>query len=108
VSFRWVVDDDHPQGHLVQMTAAEETQLAADRAAWAAAATDESAKAANAEGVRNALQSRMAKLRQARNALASGAIFAGLSANEKAVMDGLLEDNLYLARLTLNLYDGTA
>lgn len=49
----------------------------------------------------------MTQLRQARTALAGGAIFASLSANEKAVIDGLLADDIYISRLVLNLYDGT-
>lgn len=108
MSNRWVVDPAHPQGYLVPMTAAEQAQFDADQAAAAQVAADAAAKAANAATIRDTLNTRIAKLRTARTALSNGTIFASLSVNEKAVMDGLLEDNLYLARLTLNLYDGTA
>lgn len=106
--FRWELSLEFPQGHLVQFTPEEEAQADADQAAWAVFAADVAAKNANASTVRASLNTRLAKLRTARTALGNGTIFGSFSVNEKAVIDGLLEDNLYLARLTLDLYDGTA
>ena len=108
VTYRWVVDADHPGGHLVAMTAAEEAQAAADAAAGQAAAAAAVIVDANAATIVSAIGSRLPKLRAARTALAGGTVFASLSVNEKAVIDGLLEDDLYLARLMLRLLDGTA
>ena len=108
MSDKWVVDADYPDGHLVPLTPEEEAQLDADQAAGVLQAKADSIQYANAAAVRDLLAARMTKLRQARTALGNGNIFAALGVNEKAVIDGLLEDNLYLARLTLNLYDGTS
>lgn len=108
MEYKWIVSSEFPAGHLVLMTAEEEAQLAADGAAWAAAAAAAAITSGNATTIRDAINARMEKLRQARTALAAGSIFAALSMNEKAVIDGLLEDNLYLARIVPNLYDGTA
>lgn len=104
---KWVVDADHPAGYLVPMTAAEETQLATDQAASAAATAATETQIANVATIRTSLQARMTKIRQARTALGNGNIFAAFTANEKAVIDGLLEDDIYLARLTLQLFDAT-
>lgn len=103
-----MLSPEFPRGQLVQFTAAEEAQADADQAAFAVVVADTAAKDANASTVRGTLNTRMAKIRTARTALGNGTIFATLSVNEKAVLDGLLEDDLYLARLTLDLYDGTA
>lgn len=105
---RWVIDKDHPEGHLVPMTPAEEAQAQADSAAGLAAANAASVLNGNHATILTAVNTRMAKLRTARTALAAGNIFASLSVNEKAVIDGLLEDDLYLGRLVLHLFDGTS
>lgn len=107
MSFRWVVDTAHPSGWLVQMTPAEQAILDAEQAADAAASTAQAAAAANEQTIAASLQTRLAQIRTARTAIANGTIFAGLSANEKAVIDGLLADDIYLARLSLELFDGT-
>jgi hypothetical protein len=88
------------------MTPAEQAQYDADEAAWAADTAAQLILLNNASAIRTAINTRLAQIRTARTALAGGSIFAALSANEKAVIDGLLADNLYLGRLTLNLYDG--
>lgn len=106
--FKWVVDQENPQGRAVPLTPAEEAQFDADQIAGATAASAADTRNANVSTIQTSISGRLTKIRQARNALAAGNIFAALSVNEKAVIDGLLEDNLYLARLTLNLYDGTA
>lgn len=62
----------------------------------------------NCDTIEAAINTRLAKIRTARTALAAGNIFAALSVNEKAVIDGLLEDDLYLGRMVLELFDGTA
>lgn len=106
--FKWVVDPAHPQGHAVPLTAEEEALYDADQASGAVSAAAAAAANANAATLRAAVTGRMTQLRNARTAIAAGNLFAGLSTNEKAVIDGLLEDDLYLARLVLGLYDGTA
>lgn len=105
---KWVVDAQHPQGHLVPMTAEEEAQHDADQAAGTAQATAAQQAAQTAATIADNLNTRMVKIRQARTALANGNLFAAMSANEKATIDGLLEDDLYLARLALHLYDAVA
>lgn len=105
---RWVVDQEHPSGHAVPLTPVEEAALDADQTALAAAATVQAGRLANQQSVRASITARMAQIRTARTALTNGNIFSALSVNEKAVIDGLLEDDLYLARLTLDLYEGTA
>lgn len=65
-------------------------------------------EAANEQTIRASIVTRLAKIRTARTALSNGNIFASLSVNEKAVIDGLLEDDLYLGRIVLSLFDGTA
>lgn len=84
MSFRWVLDEDYPGGHLVEMTPAEETQLARDRATSALIA------AAQADADASADQ-KLDALRKARADVASGKVFTSLSEREKKVMDLLIE-----------------
>lgn len=107
MSDRWVVDQDHPQGHLVPMTPAEQAQFDADQAAAATASASAATVASNRGSIAQAAQTRLAQIRTARTALTNGTIFAAFSASEKAVIDGLLQDDLLLIRLGINLYDGT-
>lgn len=104
---KWVVDADHPEGHLVPMTAEEEAQLAADLAASAAADEEQAERDENADTIRAGIQSRMVQIRQARTAIGNGNLFAGLSANERAVIDGLLQNDLYMGRILLNQFEAT-
>lgn len=103
----WVVDKDYPGGHLVPMTPAEVAQYDADQTSGLSAAAVQETSRANLAAITTALTTRMATLRQARSALAGGAIFASLSVNEKKVMDALLQDDLQFARLILELFDAT-
>lgn len=80
---KWLVDASYPAGRLVAMTPAEEVQLGEDRAASAAVAAARAAADARAE-------TRISGLRKARADLASGRIFASLSASERDVIDMLL------------------
>jgi hypothetical protein len=92
---------------LVDLTPAEQAQYDADQISGAAQATAQATVQGNADTIRTGIGNRMAGIRTARTALANGTIFASLSTNEKAVIDGLLQDDLYLGRIVLNLYDGT-
>ena len=103
---RWVIDDEHPGGYLVELTAEEEAAFAAEREAAATASAAFAERVANAAAISTAIRDRMSGIRQARTAIGNGNLFAGLSVNEKAVIDGLLEDDLYLARIALREYDG--
>lgn len=83
----WVVDQDYPEGHLVEMTTEEQAQLERDRALHAATSA--------AQGMlEDAAAARVADLRKARTELADGVIFASLSTSEKRVIDTLLESLL--------------
>jgi hypothetical protein len=108
MSSRWVVDPDHPQGYLVSMTPAEQAQYDADQAANATSATAAAQWLANEATITTAITTRLAQIRTARTAISNGTLFASLTANEKAVIDGLLADDIYLARLTLDLFDATS
>lgn len=81
---RWVVNDEYPEGHLVPMTDDEQAQLERDQALGAALA----AAQADAEAVDAA---RVGQLQKAREDLANGWIFGGLSPVERGVIDMLLE-----------------
>jgi hypothetical protein len=104
---KWVIDADYPQGHLVPLSDVELAQYQADQTAGLAAAQQQATYATNAAMISTAVMNRLAQIRTARTALANGQIFAALSANEKAVIDGLLVDDIYLGRIVLELFDGT-
>lgn len=89
------------------MTPAEVAQHDADVAASQAAAAESGILNGNHATILATINTRLAEIRTARTAIANGTIFTGLNANEKAVIDGLLEDDVYLARLALGLFDGT-
>lgn len=89
------------------MTPAEQADFDALQQSAAAAQATTNVHLANETTVQAALTSRFALIRTARTAIANGNLFASLSANEKAVIDGLLLDDLYLGRLALELYDST-
>lgn len=101
----WEVSPEFPSGRARPMTDAELAQYQTDQAAGTAQATAAQQTAQTAAAIADNLNARMVKIRQARTALASGNVFAAMTANEKAIIDGLLEDDLYLARLALHLYD---
>lgn len=82
---KWVLDDEYPSGHLVEMTPEEETQLERDQEAGAALAAAQAA----AEGLAVA---RLDDLRKARSELAAGKIFASLSSRERSVLNLLLDN----------------
>jgi hypothetical protein len=103
----WEIDTEFPQGHLRPMTPEEEAQHNADRASGAAAASVAATQLTNEQTIISQLAGRMAQIRTARTGLANGTIFAALSANEKAVIDGLLQDDLYLGRMVLQMFDST-
>jgi hypothetical protein len=89
------------------MTPAEQAQFDADQQAAATAQTAANVLMANAATITTTLQTRLPQIRTARTMISNGTIFAGLSANEKAVLDGLLADDIYLSRLVLELFDAT-
>jgi hypothetical protein len=105
--YKWTVDADHPGGYLVPLTSAEQTQLDTDQQTFQAIAAQQATFAASLATIQQNIASRLAQIRTARAALADGTIFASLSANEKAVIDGLLVDDIYLGRIALELFDGT-
>jgi hypothetical protein len=53
--YRWEVDADYPQGHAVELTPEEESQLEAEQAAWAVVAEGHAVEEENAETMRGRL-----------------------------------------------------
>lgn len=104
MSYRWVVDQEHPQGHLVEMTAAEEAQLATDRAAAAAEAAAEGIRDGNQATIIAALLAGMAT---ADTHIANISAASPTPAEQKAAVLFALKAVKQLGRLALNLYDGT-
>jgi len=92
---------------LVDLTPQEQADYDAQQISGAAQAAANAVIQGNAATLRTNIAARMAGIRTARTALGNGTIFAGLSVNEKAVIDGLLQDDLYLGRLALSLFDAT-
>lgn len=105
---KWVIDPNTGQGKAVPMTAAEQAEFDALQSAAATQTAAQQQAAQTAQTITDNLNGRMVKIRQARTALANGNLFAAMSANEKAALDGLLEDDLYLIRLALHQYDAVA
>lgn len=62
---RWVIDADHPEGHLVEMTAEEETQAAADRQAAETVAAAERTLEENDRLLRDRLEQALTNLETA-------------------------------------------
>lgn len=84
---KWVVDDEYPEGRLVEMTPEEQAQLERDQAAGAELA-------ANQAAIDAAAAARIADLLEARVALASGTIFRNLSVRERRVLDMLIDSQV--------------
>lgn len=89
------------------MTPAEVAQYQADQTVAAAAAATQTTQATNLSTIQQTLTNRLAQIRTARAAIAAGTLFASLTVNEKAVIDGLLADDIYIARLVLEQFDAT-
>lgn len=92
---------------LVDLTPEEQAAYDAQQIAGASQSAAEKSLAQNAVEIRANILTRMDSVRTARTALANGNIFSSMSANEKLVIDGLLQDDLYLGRLILGLFDAT-
>lgn len=105
--YRWVVDTDHPQGHLVEMTAEEEAQADADAAAEASSVAAQGVLNANNQTLRSQVETRLTQLRTARDAIAAGNLFQALAVNERNVIAGLVTNDIGIGRLILRNLDGT-
>lgn len=104
MSYRWVLDTDHPGGHLVEMTVEEEAQLAADRATWATWATAEAIRDGNQATILAALLAGMAT---ADTHITKINAASPTPAEQKAALLFALKAVKQLGRLALDLYDGT-
>lgn len=98
---RWVVDANHPEGHLVPMTPGEEAQLAADRQAGAAQHAEQTLNEGNAQTLRD----------KARQALDANAAFLAkptpTQAETLAHVRTLTRESTALIRLLLGALDST-
>lgn len=99
---RWVIDEQHPDGYLVPMTAAEQAQIDKDQAEWAAAATRQQTLNANADQMRAALTAHLQDALTLADALDANTATA---AQQRQGLALCLRGTVRLARLTLELYD---
>jgi hypothetical protein len=70
--YRWVVDVEHPKGHLVELSADEETQRQLDEQAWLERDAVEDVEFANAETMREAVLTRLDQLAAVADKIAAG------------------------------------
>lgn len=101
MSYRWVVDPEHPQGHLVEMTAEEEAQHALDEAEGAADAALETAENAVEATLRTRAGGARANLVAGANAIKNGTLFADRTVNERGYLELLGRGEAALIRLEL-------
>jgi short-subunit dehydrogenase len=104
-SHKWVVDSQHPQGHLVELTAEEETQLEVDRQAWLEQDVVEDAEFANAETMRDAVVTRLDTLVAAADKIAAG---EATPAEQRDALALNLRSTARLARIVLRKLDAAA
>lgn len=97
-SYAWVVSPEHPNGVLVELTAAEEAQLAADRAVWLAAAQTEAAHVANEATMSQSLRDRRQDALDLANALDANTATA---AQQRAALALCLRSLVRLSRIVL-------
>lgn len=103
MAYRWVVDAENPQGHLVEMTAAEETQRATDQAAGQARAAAYAILEANEDTIRDRLLTGLATADTHITAMEG----TPSAAQQKAAMLFVLKGMKQLARLELSALDAT-
>lgn len=102
MSVRWVVDLDHPDGHAVEMTAAEQKQHDADQTAGEEAAAITDANVANERMMSERLTSRMASALTMAAALDANTATA---AQQRAALADCLRGIVRLTRITLDELD---
>lgn len=94
-------------GALVTLSTDEEAQRLIDLSTGGTMSAQQSIWVSNYGTIVAGIAARLANIRTARQALAGGTIFSGLSTNEKAVIDGLLQDDLYFGRMLIEAFDAT-
>lgn len=99
---KWVVDADHPQGHAVPMTAAEQKQYDSDVAAWADSAARQATLDANAAQMRTALAAHLQDALTIADALDANTATA---AQQRQGLALCLRGTVRLTRLVLELHD---
>lgn len=99
---RWVIDQEHPQGHLVPMTAAEQKQYDTDMATWADTAARQATLDANATQMRNALVAHLQDALTLADALDANTATA---AQQRQGLALCLRGTVRLTRLVLELHD---
>lgn len=104
MSYRWVIDDANPNGHLVELTPEEEAQRVADQQAGAASADARAVLDGNHATIVAALLAGMAT---ADTHITNISAASPTPAEQKAALLFSLRASKQLARLALNLYDGT-
>lgn len=100
--YRWVVDADHPEGHLVELTADEEQQLQTDRQVAGVTFKKLQAEQANADDMAAKVQQRLGDLIAAADLVASGNATAQQQRDALALC---LRTTARLARLVLRNLD---
>lgn len=103
-NFRWVIDDEHPNGHLVELTAEEEAQRAADQQAAEAQDAADDILDGNRETI---IATLLAGMATADNHITKISAASPTPAEQKAALLFSLRASKQLGRLALKLYDGT-
>jgi hypothetical protein len=102
---KWVIDEDNPQGHLVPMTASEQTRYDTDVAAWADTATRQATLDANAAEMRAALAAHLQDTAALADTVEAGSATA---AQQRQALVLCLRGTGRLTRLVLELFDQAA
>ena len=93
---------------LVDLTPQEQAEYDERQISGAAESAAQEVVKVNSETIHAAVETRMAQIRTARTALVNGTIFGAFTPQEKAVIDGLLQNDLHFSRIVLTRYDGTS
>jgi hypothetical protein len=101
----WEVTDEFPDGHARPMTAAEQTQLQTDRAAWAAQAQQQATWDQNATTIHDELQAQMQQALDLADALKANTATA---AQQRAGLEMCLRGIVRLAKVVYRSYDTAA
>jgi hypothetical protein len=101
-NYKWIADQAHPGGYLVELTPEEEAQLQSDWAAWAIIAAADATAAENATQMRDDVVSRLAALIEAADKIASD---QATPAEQRDALALNLRTTARLARLVLRRLD---